>query len=103
MREPMWRRYLRFIRPDVGQDVDDEVRFHLDSRARDFQARGLSAEAARRAAQERFGDVETVTDWLRTHDRRRDRAITRRSRWRAWAHHWRYAIRGLRKQPGFTA
>src|SRR5262249_3724452 len=100
--EPMWRRYLRFIRSDPGQDVDDEVRFHLESRTEEFLARGLSAEAARRAARERFGDVETVADWLRTHDRRRDRATARRGRWRARTHHWRYALRGLRKQPGFA-
>jgi predicted permease len=103
MKEPMWRRYLRFIRPDVAQDVDDEVRFHLESRIQELVARGLSPEAARRAARDRFGDVETVAEWLRTHDRRRQRATTRRDRRRMLVHHWRYAARGLRKQPGFTA
>jgi hypothetical protein len=38
--EPIWRRYLRFVRDDVDADVDDELRFHLEMRQRDFEARG---------------------------------------------------------------
>ena len=50
MREqPRWRRYLRFWGPDIGADVDDELRFHLEMRERDFLAAGraeLRAEGA---------------------------------------------------------
>ena len=31
-REPAWRRYLRFWRSDATADVDEELRFHLESR-----------------------------------------------------------------------
>src|SRR6478609_7363571 len=36
--QPRWRRYLRFWGPDVAADVDDELRFHLEMRERDFLA-----------------------------------------------------------------
>ena len=32
-REPMWRRYRRFWGPDVVADVDEELEFHLETRA----------------------------------------------------------------------
>ena len=28
--QPVWRRYLRLLGPDVRADVDDELRFHLE-------------------------------------------------------------------------
>ena len=56
-----WRRYLRFFGPNVDADVDDELRFHLEMRARDYEARGLSADAARQAAQYAGADVNV---WL---------------------------------------
>jgi len=37
-----WRRYLRFWRPNVERDVDDEMRFHLEMREREYVAAGLS-------------------------------------------------------------
>ena len=41
-REPMWRRYRRLLRSDIAADVDEELQFHLEMRARDFEARGLA-------------------------------------------------------------
>ena len=35
---------------DPKQEVDDELRFHLEQRTRDYIARGMSPEAAREAA-----------------------------------------------------
>jgi predicted permease len=102
MAEPFWRRYLRLIKPDPASDVEDELRFHLDSRARDFEARGLDADAARRAAAQRFGDVDRVRAWLRHHDSRRLVAVGRTERRRLVVHHLRFAARGLRKQPTFA-
>ena len=31
---PKWRRYLRFRGPNVRADVDDELEFHIQTRAR---------------------------------------------------------------------
>jgi predicted permease len=40
--------------------VEDELKFHLEQRVRDYVARGMDPEAARAAALERFGDVGDV-------------------------------------------
>ena len=38
--------WTRVWRPDVDADVDDELRFHLDMRARDFERQGATPDAA---------------------------------------------------------
>ena len=48
---------LRLGRPDVDDEVDAELEFHLAMRRRELMARGLSAAEAERAALDRFGDV----------------------------------------------
>ena len=57
-----WRRYLRFWRANVEQDVDDEVRFHVEMREREYIAAGLSPDAAHAEALRRFGNVEDVRE-----------------------------------------
>jgi predicted permease len=42
--------------------VDEELRFHLEQRTRDYIARGMSPEAARDAAAQRFGDPARVSE-----------------------------------------
>ena len=38
----VWHRYLRFWGTSPAADVDDELRFHVEMRARDLRSRGLS-------------------------------------------------------------
>ena len=99
---PIWRRYQRFIRPDIDADVDEELRFHLEMRARELEARGASPPEARRAALERFGNVERIGGTLRSHDRRRHRAHRRSELMHALAQDLRYGWRSFRRTPGFT-
>jgi putative ABC transport system permease protein len=99
---PLWRRYLRFWGPDVDADVEDELRFHVDMRARDYEARGLPPSAARHAALERFGDVERIGGALRDHDRRRERGRHRREHMSDLTQDLRYGLRSLLRTPGFT-
>ena len=47
---------------DPKQEVDEELRFHLEQRTRDYIARGMSPEAARDAAAQRFGDTARVSE-----------------------------------------
>src|SRR4030095_4306195 len=75
---PTWRRYLRFWGPNVDADVDDELGFHFDMRVRDYEARVLTSEDARRAAAERFGDIQGIGGALRAHDWRRERGRRRK-------------------------
>ena len=43
-RTPAWRRYVRFWRPNIAADVDDELQFHIDMLARTYEAQGMSKE-----------------------------------------------------------
>ncbi|HJU89464.1 MAG TPA: ABC transporter permease [Gemmatimonadaceae bacterium] len=102
-RTPAWRRYLRFWGSDVDADVDEELRFHLEMRIRDYEARGLPPDEARRAALDRIGDIERTAGALRDHDRRRERERHRREHMSDLLHDVRYGLRTLRHAPAFTA
>jgi predicted permease len=57
---PLWRRYARLLGADPAADVDDELRFHLETKTDDLVRRGWKPDAARREAERLFGDVRTV-------------------------------------------
>ena len=99
---PAWRRYLTFWKNDVRRDVDDELRFHLDERASDLIAAGLTPTEAARRARSEFGDVDQVSAGLRDIDQR---ILTSRARteWRSvMKDEIRLALRRLVRQPAFT-
>jgi predicted permease len=98
-----WRRYLRFLRPDVRADVDDELRFHLDSAERDLVAQGLAPGEARREAARRFGDVTSIREACVTIDERRERRKERAEWLGDLRLDARLALRTLRRSPAFTA
>ena len=51
-----------FRRNAAEDDLDDELRFHLERAAEQHEARGLSAREARRRARLEFGQVDAVKD-----------------------------------------
>ncbi|HEX6314661.1 MAG TPA: ABC transporter permease [Gemmatimonadaceae bacterium] len=59
MKEP---KKLPYIPGQPDAEVDSELRFHLEHRIQANIAAGMSPEEARRAAEERFGDVKGVRD-----------------------------------------
>ncbi len=98
------RRLLHIQRDGASIDraVDDELRFHFDMTVRELMADGMNANDAQREAERRFGDVQRTRERLTTIDRSRVGRERRGEWWNAFAQDMRYAIRGLRKKPGFA-
>ena len=55
----------------IEDEVDEELRFHLDMQTVDYAIRGLSDEESKAMAKARFGDVEKIrTECIRIGSRR---------------------------------
>ena len=55
-----FRRYLRFLRPDLHADIDDEMDFHLAMRTRDMERAGHGENAAREPAERIFCGLNAI-------------------------------------------
>src|SRR5262245_17467157 len=100
--EPMWRRYLRMIRPDPVGDLDDELRDHLESTVAELTRRGLSPDEARAEALRRFGDVSAVRSEVERLDSQHFTRAGRLMMLETLIYDLRHAARGLRRSPVFT-
>lgn len=86
---------LRFRRPQMENDLERELRYHVDRRVQDMMKEGLSESEARRAANIEFGGVAQIQEDVRD----------------AWSWRWvetliadsQYALRTLRKNWGFSS
>ena len=102
---PGVRRLFRLppTRQRLIADADEELRFHIDAWTEELRARGMSAEEARRAALERFGDAADY----REHAERRASRNARGERAATWLAEWgqdvRFALRHFAGAPAFTA
>ena len=103
---PHWPRRafrLPWRKPDeIDAELDEEFAFHLEARARELEAGGMSPAAARAEARRRFGDLDDARTCIRAMDRGTAREARRRDWWNGWRQDLRFAARQLLRAPGFT-
>ena len=102
---PGLRRFLRIDRgtSTVDRDLDEELRFHFDMTVEELVKRGLTPDQARREAARRFGDADRHREQLRAIDTDRVKHRQRVEVWSTLTQDLRYALRGLRTNPGLAA
>ncbi len=94
-----WKRYGRRMRYWLDHSkrerlLQDEMEFHIESMAQELAAQGMPEEEARFEARRRFGNMTRTSEEARF----------------TWIAHWisdlaqdlRYALRGMRRNAGFT-
>lgn len=103
--ERRFRRLFRLpARPErLAGEVDDELRFHIESRVDELRRRGMSDTTARAEALRQFGDLDEARQYCRDMDSMRASERRRSEWWSDISRDVRQAIRSLARRPGFTA
>jgi hypothetical protein len=97
-----WERLRNIFRPSARDEVDAEIDFHLEERARELIGAGMDPSHARQLAAERFGPAEPIEAAMIQSTQRRRAGQQRAERFSNLVQDVRYAARQLRRAPGFT-
>ncbi len=86
----------------LSEDVQRELRFHIDMKVQELTAKGWTEEAARAEAMRLFGDAQAVEAECRTITERQRRALRRAWLLDALRQDLRFGARMLARRPGFA-
>jgi predicted permease len=98
----MWRRYARFFGADPVADVDDELRFHLETKTEELIAEGWRPREAREEAERQFGDLRMIRNVGKAFGQKDEQRKRLKDYWSDSLHDIRYTFRVLRREPGFA-
>jgi len=86
----------------VEREVDDELRFHIETRLDVLVARGMTRQAAEAKVRSEFGDLSAAHDEIAAIDRGRVERERRADWWEALRQDVRFAARALLGRPSFV-
>src|SRR6266481_3732110 len=91
----IWHRFRSLGQKEAAkQEIDDELRFHIEQRTTENIAAGMSPDEAAREARKRFGNLQNV--------REECREVRRANFGESVFQDIHFAFRVLQKNPGFT-
>lgn len=101
-RIPIWRRYSTFFGRNIRSDIEDEIEFHVEARARELVDAGWPPHAAEQEARRLFGDRDSILLECQQIDARFEQRRKRAAHLADIAADVRYALRGFKRTPGHT-
>ena len=101
-RTPVWRRYMSLWGPRVADDVDDELRFHIEMRIADYVARGMTEADAARLALSRLGNIDRARHDCLAIGHERNQRMLRTQIIDAFRQDALFAIRSLARRRSWT-
>ncbi len=87
----------------IARELDDEIRLHVEMRASALMAQGFSREQALAEALQRFGDVNDLRDYCVSIEESHMQRVQLRERIDGVVQDVHFALRQIRKAPGFAA
>ena len=94
--------YLRRRPNAVRNEVDEELRIHLEMRIEELRANGLSPDEARREAERQFGDIEGTRRYCRRQDLEKENRVQRLLFVQDLAQDVRIGLRNLLRVPALA-
>ncbi len=101
-RTPMWRRYSTLLGRNIRSDIEKELEFHIEARARELIDAGWPPRAAEEEAQRLFGDRNSILTECQQIGTRFERRRKMSANLADIAADVRYALRGFKRTPGLT-